>query len=108
MPGDVNREGTDPGFVFGYWGGSDTDAAANNDRIIIGADISIVLGNWIDPECLHQCSGDLDGEDIVDGADLSILLGDWNQSDSNTDIDQSGLVDGADLAALLGAWCACP
>ena len=44
----------------------------NNDGLVDGADLGILLGNWG-----GAGSGDIDGNGAVDGADLGILLGGW-------------------------------
>jgi hypothetical protein len=44
----------------------------NNDRVVSGADLGILLGAWG-----LSGSADLDGNGVVDGADLGMLLGAW-------------------------------
>ncbi len=44
----------------------------NNDGLVDGADLGILLGNWG-----GAGAGDIDGSGTVDGADLGILLGGW-------------------------------
>jgi glucose/arabinose dehydrogenase len=44
----------------------------NNDGLVDGADLGILLGNWG-----GSGTGDLDNSGTVDGADLGILLGGW-------------------------------
>ena len=44
----------------------------NNDRVVNGADLGILLGAWGLPG-----SADFDGNGVVDGADLGTLLGAW-------------------------------
>jgi len=49
----------------------------NNDGIVNGADLALVLGNW--GVCTKSCCvGDLDGNGIINGADLAIVLGNWS------------------------------
>ena len=43
----------------------------NNDGIIDGIDLAVVLGAWGQP------AGDVNGDNTTDGADLSIILGLW-------------------------------
>ena len=45
----------------------------NGDRVVEGADLSLLLAAWGE----DAASGDLDGDGIVAGGDLSILLGSW-------------------------------
>ena len=44
----------------------------NNDGLVDGADLGILLGNWG-----GSGAGDIDNSGTVDGADLGILLGGW-------------------------------
>lgn len=44
----------------------------NEDGVVDGADLAIVLGFWGDDD-----GGDLTGDDITDGADIAIILGYW-------------------------------
>jgi hypothetical protein len=44
----------------------------NNDRVVNGADLGILLGDWG-----GNNSSDLNGDHVVNGADLGILLGAW-------------------------------
>jgi len=46
----------------------------NNDGIVDGADLGILLSNWGNPGL-----GDLNDDGIVDGADLGILLSNWSR-----------------------------
>jgi hypothetical protein len=43
----------------------------NNDGIIDGVDLAVVLGAW------GQSGGDVNGDNTTDGADLSMILGLW-------------------------------
>lgn len=45
----------------------------NDDGVVNGADLSIMLGDW----GLPGGPADLNQDDVVNGADLSILLGNW-------------------------------
>lgn len=53
----------------------DCDADLNNDGMVNGADLSILLGSWgvVGP----GSPLDLDGSGVVNGADISLLLGLW-------------------------------
>jgi hypothetical protein len=46
----------------------------NEDDVVDGADLSLLLGSWA------QTGGpaDIDGSGLVDGADLAALLGNWS------------------------------
>jgi hypothetical protein len=44
----------------------------NDDGVVDGADLGILLSNWDTP-----CLGDLNGDFTVDGADLGVLLSNW-------------------------------
>jgi len=46
----------------------------NNDGVVNGADLAIVLGSW--GPC-DGCPADFDGNGTVDGADLAVVLGNW-------------------------------
>ena len=46
---------------------------ANNDHIVNGADIGVVIGNWN----TAGPTGDLNNDGIVNGADLGIVIGNW-------------------------------
>lgn len=48
------------------------DPDLNDDGIVGGADLGILLGAWGGPE------GDLTGDGVTDGADLGALLGAWS------------------------------
>lgn len=53
----------------------------NNDGVINGADLGILLGSWGSIVSTNPCqhSPDLDGDGAVNGADLGILLGSWGE-----------------------------
>lgn len=44
----------------------------NDDGVVDGADLGLLLGNWDGPGL-----GDLDGDGVVTGGDLGLLLGAW-------------------------------
>lgn len=52
-------------------------ADINDDGIVDGADLTLVLGEWGDCPTEGECPADLTGDGIVDGADLTIVLGAW-------------------------------
>jgi len=45
----------------------------NNDGVVNGADLAILLGQWG-----TSSSADLNGDGVVNGGDLAILLGNWS------------------------------
>ena len=49
-------------------------ADLNNDGIVDGADLSLILGAWATDNCDYNLAG---GACFIDGADLSIVLGEW-------------------------------
>jgi hypothetical protein len=49
----------------------------NNDGVVDGADLLILLAAWGPCEDDKKCPADLDGDGVVDGADLLILLSNW-------------------------------
>jgi fibronectin-binding autotransporter adhesin len=52
-------------------------ADLNNDGVVNGADLGLLLGGW--GECGSACcAGDLNGDSVVNGADLGVLLGNWS------------------------------
>ena len=50
-------------------------ADLNNDRVVDGADIGLLLSGW--GVCGATCPWDLDGNGTVGGSDLGLLLGAW-------------------------------
>jgi len=50
----------------------------NDDGVVDGADLGILLNAWGDCPVLENCVGDLNGDGVVDGADLGILLNNWS------------------------------
>ena len=53
------------------------DADINDDDVVNGADISVLLGYW--GQSGKNVVGDITGDGIVDGADLAQLLGSWGE-----------------------------
>ena len=76
----------------GFWAGSpdgpDTPMCAadiNDDGVVDGIDLGILLGNWSippgSPGCggtLGDCASDLNTDGLVDGLDLGIVLASWS------------------------------
>jgi len=52
--------------------GTPCPADLNNDGQVGGADLAIVLGQW-----LTTGPGDINGDGIVNGADIALILGSW-------------------------------
>jgi hypothetical protein len=50
-------------------------ADLNNDGVVNGADLGLMLGSW--GICPAPCKADLNSDGIVNGADLGLLLGAW-------------------------------
>ena len=59
-------------FVVHLGGDNPCPGDLNDDDVIDGADLGLLLGNWG-----NAGMGDLNGDRVVDGADLGLLLGDW-------------------------------
>jgi len=60
----------------------DCEGDLNDDGVVDGADLLIMLQNWgvcADP---GNCPGDLNADGVVDGADLLILLSNWGDCES--------------------------
>lgn len=85
---DVNAEGFD---VFTGWGRVNALGAVeaaidlveipgdvNGDRVVDGADVTVVLGNWGACEACAGCAGDANHDCVVDGADVTVILGNWS------------------------------
>ena len=53
------------------------DADINEDGVVNGADISVLLGYW--GQSGKNVVGDITGDGIVNGADLAQLLGSWGE-----------------------------
>lgn len=49
----------------------------NQDGVIDGADLTLMLGAWGVCEDLSDCPADVNGDFVVDGADMTIVLGGW-------------------------------
>lgn len=51
----------------------------NDDDVVGGSDLGVLLGDWI----TDTGAGDVDGDGDVDGSDLGILLGAWGSNPAN-------------------------
>ena len=51
-------------------------ADLNDDGIVNGADLGLLLGAW-GPCTTEPCVGDVNGDGLVNGADLGLILGAW-------------------------------
>jgi hypothetical protein len=64
-----------------YQGGTgEVDACPadlNDDGIVNGFDLALLLGQWGPCPARGECAADLDGNDIVNGFDLAMLLAVW-------------------------------
>lgn len=49
----------------------------NNDGVVNGADLTILLGSWGPCPPKGDCVADLNDDGVVNGADLTIQLGNW-------------------------------
>ncbi|MFM1890559.1 MAG: Dockerin type domain, partial [Planctomycetota bacterium] len=49
----------------------------NDDGVVNGADLTILLGSWGACPPKGSCIADLNGDGVVNGADLTIQLGNW-------------------------------
>lgn len=51
----------------------------NDDGIVDGADLAVMLGAWGPCGDPDNCPADLNGDGEVDGSDLALLLGNWTE-----------------------------
>jgi hypothetical protein len=51
-------------------------ADLNNDAVVNGADLGVLLGFWGQPPSLYP-PADINGDGLIDGVDLGILLSSW-------------------------------
>ena len=49
----------------------------NDDGVVNGADLAILLGAWGPCPPKGDCIADLNDDGVVNGADLAIQLGNW-------------------------------
>lgn len=63
------------GAVFAFdLGAPPTGADLNDDGLVNGTDLAIVLGSW--GPC-KGCIADINDDEVVDGADIAMVLGTW-------------------------------
>jgi hypothetical protein len=77
-----NTPSVDAGTAFVYNGFAPCECLGdlNNDGIVNGADLGILLLAWgACPSPPTSCPSDLNGDNQVDGADLGLLLLAWNR-----------------------------
>ena len=55
---------------------NDCPADLNQDGMVDGADLGLMLIEW--GACLSPCPADLNGDGQVDGADMGLLLASWD------------------------------
>ena len=67
------RMQANPTLVVEFEPGIPCDGDLNDDDLVDGGDISLVIGYWGTVNETY----DLDGSGFVDGADLAIVLGEW-------------------------------
>lgn len=70
--GSVVEAAIDDVRVFGYVCSPSMSADLNNDQLVNGTDLGVLLGSWGQPGAT-----DLNGDGTTDGLDLGILLGQW-------------------------------
>lgn len=51
----------------------------NDDGMVDGADLAVLLGSWGACPPKGACEADLNDDGEVNGADLAILLGNWGE-----------------------------
>jgi hypothetical protein len=64
---------SNPSLVVEFELGIPCDGDVNDDGVVDGSDLSLVLGYW----GTENAKYDLDGNGLVDGADLTMVLGGW-------------------------------
>ena len=52
-------------------------ADLNNDDVVDGADLGLLIAGWGLCRSTGECMGDITGNSVVDGADLGILIASW-------------------------------
>ncbi len=52
----------------------------NEDNVINGADVAMLLANWGPPEYIEPSCGDTNDDNIVNGVDLATVLSRWGQA----------------------------
>jgi len=86
--GNGNEFDCDSGntLAMTYWwiwsqanvGGKFEPGDINQDGIVDGADLALVLGVWGACPKTGECPADVNQDGVVDGADLAIVLGNWS------------------------------
>jgi hypothetical protein len=108
---DLNKDGkvnADDLIIFmNHFKAQDLEADFNDDLIVDGADLTLLLAAWTDKDEITT-SPDLNNDGRVDGADLTIFLSLWGTDNSTADFNGDGVVDGADLAIFLASWGSLP
>ena len=56
-------------------GNEDEPADINDDGVVNGADLGLLLSAW--GPCPPPCPADINGDGVVNGADLGLLLASW-------------------------------
>jgi hypothetical protein len=85
MDGDIDVfiPGTADGVSFTLRGPGDAPitcpADLNDDGVVDGLDLLVLLGNWGSCDNCNDCTADLNNDCIVDGLDLLLLLADWGE-----------------------------
>lgn len=80
-----------------------SNADFNNDGIVDGADLSLLLAAWTEesqPGSI-QPNPDFNNDGALTGADLGIFMSFMNTNEPIADFNQDGIVDGADLTFML-------
>ncbi len=54
-------------------------ADLTGDRVVNGADLGLLLGDWGECPARGECSSDLNCDGMVDGADLGLLISAWTE-----------------------------
>ncbi len=52
-------------------------ADLNNDNVVDGADLGLLIAGWGLCRSTGECMGDITGNGLVDGDDLGILIASW-------------------------------
>lgn len=68
---------TDTSVIVTFTSASGVPGDLNQDAVVDGADLGLLLGSWGDCPADSCCVADLNDDAEVDGADLGLLLGNW-------------------------------
>ena len=63
--------------VYGVVPSTGIPGDLNEDGLVNGTDLTILLGSWGDCPSSGACIADLNDDGVVNGTDLTILLGNW-------------------------------